>query len=130
MVARCCRHGEVCTLSELQIARDLDPDGVPRPAVYLRRVVWWVSSTCRHADPPEQEVKFDSVNYANVNTNGYALWEVIEAPAPGPGEVEVQCCERHRFTVPGASLIQLSWFHLVFMCQWMQSDLLAMRKSP
>ncbi|CAE7356973.1 unnamed protein product [Symbiodinium necroappetens] len=31
-------------------------------------------------------VKFDSVNYANVNTNGYALWEVIEAPAPGPGE--------------------------------------------
>ena len=24
-------------------------------------------------------VKFDSVNYANVNTNGYALWEVIEA---------------------------------------------------
>ncbi|CAE7759272.1 PSAE [Symbiodinium sp. CCMP2456] len=32
-------------------------------------------------------VKFDSVNYANVNTNGYALWEVIEAPAPGPGEV-------------------------------------------
>ena len=56
MVARCCRHGEVCTLSELQIARDLDPDGVPRPAVYLRRVVWWVSSTCRHADPPEQEV--------------------------------------------------------------------------
>eukprot|EP00440_Ansanella_granifera_P054571 gb/GFBE01059154.1/.p1 GENE.gb/GFBE01059154.1/~~gb/GFBE01059154.1/.p1 ORF type:complete len:127 (+),score=40.43 gb/GFBE01059154.1/:1-381(+) len=32
-------------------------------------------------------VKFDSVNYANVNTNGFALWEVIEAPAPGPGEV-------------------------------------------
>ncbi|CAE7243683.1 PSAE [Symbiodinium microadriaticum] len=75
-------------------------------------------------------VKFDSVNYANVNTNGYALWEVIEAPAPGPGEVEVQCCERHRFTVPSASLIQRVWFHLVFMCQWMQSDLLAMRKSP
>lgn len=23
-------------------------------------------------------VKFDSVNYANVNTNGYALWEVEE----------------------------------------------------
>mmetsp|Transcript_60075 Transcript_60075/g.112219 ORF Transcript_60075/g.112219 Transcript_60075/m.112219 type:complete len:123 (+) Transcript_60075:72-440(+) len=32
-------------------------------------------------------VKFEQVNYANVNTNGYALWEVIEAPAPGPGEV-------------------------------------------
>ncbi|CAE7387962.1 PSAEA [Symbiodinium natans] len=32
-------------------------------------------------------VKFDRVNYANVNTNGFALWEVIEAPAPGPGEV-------------------------------------------
>ncbi|CAE7487868.1 PSAE [Symbiodinium necroappetens] len=79
---------------------------------------------------PVTAVKFDSVNYANVNTNGYALWEVIEAPAPGPGEVEVQCCERHRFTVPSASLIQRVWFHLVFMCQWMQSDLLAMRKSP
>ncbi|OLQ13123.1 Photosystem I reaction center subunit IV [Symbiodinium microadriaticum] len=34
-------------------------------------------------------VKFDSVNYANVNTNGYALWEVIEAPAPGPGEAQL-----------------------------------------
>eukprot|EP00931_Biecheleriopsis_adriatica_P034154 TRINITY_DN1975_c0_g1_i1.p1 TRINITY_DN1975_c0_g1~~TRINITY_DN1975_c0_g1_i1.p1 ORF type:complete len:131 (+),score=35.91 TRINITY_DN1975_c0_g1_i1:71-463(+) len=32
-------------------------------------------------------VKFDRVNYANVNTNGFALWEVMEAPAPGPGEV-------------------------------------------
>ena len=25
-------------------------------------------------------VKFDSVNYANVNTNGYALWEAPHAP--------------------------------------------------
>ena len=32
-------------------------------------------------------VKFDRVNFSNVNTNGFALWEVIEAPAPGPGEV-------------------------------------------
>eukprot|EP00930_Biecheleria_cincta_P056754 TRINITY_DN42813_c0_g1_i1.p1 TRINITY_DN42813_c0_g1~~TRINITY_DN42813_c0_g1_i1.p1 ORF type:complete len:125 (+),score=24.20 TRINITY_DN42813_c0_g1_i1:61-435(+) len=32
-------------------------------------------------------VKFQSVNYANVNTNGYALWEVQEAVAPGPGEL-------------------------------------------
>ncbi|CAE8591964.1 unnamed protein product [Polarella glacialis] len=32
-------------------------------------------------------VKFDLVNYANVNTNGFALWEVEEADAPGPGEL-------------------------------------------
>ncbi|CAE8657170.1 unnamed protein product [Polarella glacialis] len=32
-------------------------------------------------------VKFDLVNYANVNTNGFALWEVEEAEAPGPGEL-------------------------------------------
>ena len=32
-------------------------------------------------------VKFDRVNFSNVNTNGFALWEVIEASAPGPGEV-------------------------------------------
>eukprot|EP00913_Durusdinium_trenchii_P001597 g1480.t1 len=32
-------------------------------------------------------VKFDRVNFSNVNTNGFALWEVIEAAEPGPGEV-------------------------------------------
>mmetsp|Transcript_72407 Transcript_72407/g.127949 ORF Transcript_72407/g.127949 Transcript_72407/m.127949 type:complete len:129 (+) Transcript_72407:55-441(+) len=30
-------------------------------------------------------VKFTSVNYANVNTNGYALWEVEETAPPSDG---------------------------------------------
>eukprot|EP00933_Yihiella_yeosuensis_P082736 TRINITY_DN96727_c0_g1_i1.p1 TRINITY_DN96727_c0_g1~~TRINITY_DN96727_c0_g1_i1.p1 ORF type:complete len:160 (-),score=30.72 TRINITY_DN96727_c0_g1_i1:232-639(-) len=32
-------------------------------------------------------VKFKFVNYANVNTNGFALWEVKEDVAPKPGEL-------------------------------------------
>ena len=37
-------------------------------------------------------VKFDSVNYANVNTNGYALWEVIEAGSVDKARFRVPDC--------------------------------------